>query len=303
VPHDQTQSPKGFVICLGTESDIKRASLYFDYLLPICVPDQPRGHYAREETARNYVFPAEIVPDYFRYMSSERSHFTIPTLDNGGVAIACADALLWHLGHLYHPGQGYDPEFTPSQLSHLRPHLNRLISSVTPGQGSLLLPHDAQADNPQGTDESLGLVLAGLPLASVDNASWQQICEFRADREAIDELRKFRRHVTRLLRSAPPKHVAEDIEIAIKQQEKALAKWGLDSVLGSFELQDKLPGLAAAGTAAVSFLEGNETLEAAALALAASSIAIHVARRHQALTELRQECDVLYLSRVSREFR
>jgi len=295
-----------FAICLGSEEDIKRAALYFDGILPICIPDTPSGYYSRESSVRSYAFPASIVPEAFRYRSSAVTHFTLSRLDNGGVAIECADALLLHLGHLVQMDEGYDVDFTPKQISLLKPRLNRLLTYVALTENTLLLPRDLRDIEAPGAPEALSLVVSRLPMASLQDVSWQQICEFREDPASSAALRSFRRYISRLLKADSPGQAIEEIEAAVEKHKRALTKWGIETKFGTLELFEKQPALLSVVSAFVAISTENPTLElasvAASIGLVTTSIAVHVGRRRQALNELRSESDVLYLSSIHNEF-
>lgn len=295
-----------FAICFGTEEEIKRAALYFDGLLPICIPDTPSGYYSRESSVRSFAFPAVIVPEAFRYRSSAVTHLTLSTLDNGGVAIQCADALLWHLGHLVQIDGGYDGDFTLEQISLLKSRLNRLLGYVALTENTLLLPQDLRNIEAPGAPEALSLVVSSLPLASLQDVSWQQICEFREDPVSSVAVRSFRRYISRLLKNESPTRAIEAIEDAVEKHKRALTKWGFETKVGTLELFEKQPALISVGAALVAFSTEIPSLElasvAASIGLATTSIAVHVARRRQALNELRSESDVLYLSCIQDEF-
>lgn len=118
-------------------------------------------------------------------------------------------------------------------------------------------------DYPNSTESNIGLVaaLTNLHIVEEDSLSWDQVREFRIDKENRKLYRKLLHWLEKDLLGRPQSFIEDELSIKLENYESALKKHGIKTILGAIsETLDGKYMLGAAGVAAAGSILENPTL-------------------------------------------
>jgi hypothetical protein len=166
------------------------------------------------------------------------------------------------------------------------------------------LPLDCGGGVPSGDEGPTGesiISLASLDLVDAEQASWDQIVEFRRDEEARAKLRRLRLFAYEKYQGKSLEFVKDDIETKIEDYDAAVKKWGFETAQGAINmlLTSKVIGGALAGSL-ISTLLGSPTMAVVAAAsgslLEIGHVTVEIAKQRLALKTLMRENPVSFIS-------
>jgi len=249
-------SPSSSVIVFGTAQEYKRAALFFHNIAPV---DDFLFHAAGERSfvdvdgSGNAVYadeeiPREIIDPRFlaTWHGDEWEHVML--LLTGAIARSTSRSAVVDQTRTSDDldDAGY-AEFGRqlAELQHLSRHFQRnsdVRRILFPffekiGAGSLPLFHpsddapEARADQPETLDQ-VCVTLSGLPLIQTTEASWDQVLEFRKDKDAARRLTRLRLFLAKEFEGKPRSYIRDQLHETIRQYEDKARKHGFILVDG-----------------------------------------------------------------------
>jgi hypothetical protein len=134
---------------------------------------------------------------------------------------------------------------------------------------------------PDGQEVAYQAAIECIPTVAEEHLEWQQVCEFRRDREAWGKYRKLRLWLSDGLQAKSVDQAVDVISTKIADYEWAIRKHGLKTVTGVVSLlgNPKSLGKAAAGAGVAAALGGPIWAAVSAGLMLTSEIAVHLANR------------------------
>jgi hypothetical protein len=190
------------------------------------------------------------------------------------------------------------------------PSLLRLLCRAIHSGGHLYptivypLSEIASEDFPAGHSEILTASIEDLAIVDEDKLSWDQVLEFRKDKQAQIKYRRMVRWTDEELKSGSPKEVVDLIAIRIDDYEWAVRKHGLKAGMGTISslLDPKFLGASSAAIGASAIAGGGfwGALAAATLAVGKASISFGTELVEGIDERRRQNYEVAYVHEIKR---
>jgi hypothetical protein len=145
------------------------------------------------------------------------------------------------------------------------------------------------------------VTLADLKVVDASRVPWQQLVEFRRDREARDRLRRLRLFAHENYSGRSRSYMEDDILMRVSEYDETVQQWGLETVNGALSvvLNSKLAASVIAGTF-LSTLFGQPATAllagAAGAIVEVGHIAVEVSRQRFALRKLIRDSPVSFVS-------
>jgi len=156
------------------------------------------------------------------------------------------------------------------------------------------------SDPPSSGEAEIAVTLSALNLIDPRKVTWEQILEFRRDKDAQTKLRRLRMFAFENYRGKSKSFIEDDISVRIADYNDAVQKWKFDRKLGAFTslLNSKILGGALAGTLLSAQLGAPlSTMASASVGvLEIGRIALELRKSHFALRSLMAENPVCYIS-------
>lgn len=124
---------------------------------------------------------------------------------------------------------------------------------------------DRNEEYQEGNREAVCAVLSNIEIVDEDNVSWEQVLEFRKDKEVCNKYRRFLHWLDKEMVGKSQAFIEDEVSQKLQDYEQALKKHGIRTILGT--IQETLDGkylLGAAGAAAPFALAGDPVLGALA---------------------------------------
>lgn len=152
------------------------------------------------------------------------------------------------------------------------------------------------------------LALTNLRLIDASNATWNQIAEFRRDSETRRRLRRLRLFAYDNYAGKPASYVEDDLLTKIADYEEAVAQWGFQTAKGAVNLvlDSRLSSTTAAGAMLASLLgHPAEALTVAAVAgsIQLGRVAIQLIERRFELQKLVRDNPISYITYSRKKLR
>ena len=148
--------------------------------------------------------------------------------------------------------------------------------------------------------EDILLTLAHIPQVDVTHTSWDQILEFRRDKNSVKKLRKLRLFFRENYSGKDHEFIADDLAVRLDDYENTTKDWGFETFRSTLSMLLSSKTLASSGSAAlVSILFGVPNV-AAAVGIAGAlaelgKISLHIAKHRYGLNTLRRDHALSYI--------
>jgi hypothetical protein len=156
------------------------------------------------------------------------------------------------------------------------------------------------ADQLGQQDDELSLTIASLRLIDANQATLQQLLEFRKDPEAKTKLRRFRLFAYENYSGKSRDFIEDDIHKRLADYDDTVKKWGFETKTAAFTslIDSKLVAGGIAGSFMTTYLHEPSLTVASTLlttGIAIGKIAVELGKRRFALKELASENSVSYV--------
>lgn len=153
---------------------------------------------------------------------------------------------------------------------------------------------------PDSAHDLLELSVTGLNLIDTDNADWEQIFEFRKDKEAKKKLRNFKLFLYDAYIGQSRDYIYDDILKKIDAYEEACKKHGFELYVGTLgTLLDSKSAIGAMSLAIAGILVGNASITNAALLSGASiemgKLALNFAKKKRKVESFKNNHELAYI--------
>lgn len=293
-------------VCAGSPDEAKNAALLFDGIVHICptIGSAPRAVFPEgfnaDRDLRNkfHEFCYNFVLANPRIAGNPGNAFrALPTnivRDGSAVDILMSkdDKLIYSLieeSYINNEG-GIRDEF----LAVMKP-LGVIDTPVIAEHKNLLNEHKTVGD--------IAVTVSGLRLIDVSNTDWEQIVEFRKDKQAVKDLRRLRTFLVDNFKDKPRDYIENKILTELDKYENMLKSQGFKTFTGAIGSVFDAKTVTAAGAAAVTAVFLGEPVLGltGAATIEIGKFGVQVAKDLYALREMKRDHPLAYIVRANKE--
>lgn len=293
-------------VCAGSPDEAKNAALLFDGILHICpTPGSapravfPEGYNAdRNLRDRFHEFCYNFVLANPRIAGNPGNAFrALPTnvVRDGmpvDILLPQNDELIYSLieeSYIKNEG-GIRDEF----LEVMKP-LGVIATPVVAEHKNLLNEHKTIGD--------ISVTISGLRLVDVANTEWEQIVEFRKDKDAVKDLRRLRTFLFDNFKDKPRDYIENKILTELDKYENMLKSQGFKTYTGAISSVFDAKTVTAAGVTAITsaFLGKPAIGVAGAAVIEIGKFGVQIAKDLYALREMKRDHPLAYIVKANRE--
>lgn len=163
-----------------------------------------------------------------------------------------------------------------------------------------------ETDFPKGKNQILTKVISDVAMVDEENLEWEQVIEFRKDKEAKAKYIRFMRWLDKELLTSDSKQIEDLVAVKLDDYQWTLKKHGLKTVIGTISslLDPKFLGSASAATLTTAFAAGGLWTTLTSLSLIIGKTAVTFGTKYiEGVDERRNSnYEIAYINEVKNKF-
>jgi hypothetical protein len=300
--------------------DAKIASLWFDHVVPLNPDDVHRwGAHQNTpaETILNEIMPPnitvnkEVIKRYAFYLvdnpewgSWQDFSYNYPRPDLEPIVQTSSDLILFLENNIPNFGRRYQDVcmlerwLADNKKIDNNRRISEDVSTINNPYLQRLLADDKKIENNLG----FSYVIPKLNLINSEYVTWDEIIEFRKDKESVRKLRQLRLFMHDTYQNKPAEYVCDDLMRRIDDYNDVVKQWRFKATVQSMQAVLSLKSLPAAAVAALMAQLGSTISMAAAVGtiLELTNIGMSILEKRDELSQIQNSNPISYLIRVKK---